>query len=512
MANTNQYLDYEGLRYYHGKLQDQIDADHALIAQALEALDEKTEIQIGGETPTSEDIKLYIDENSEYATVYTAAQTESLINEAKAQIPTRVSQLTNDSNYATSSQVDARIQQVVGAAPAALDTLEEIASKLGDDSDAIAGIIDTLEDKADKADVEALELGEINVQSDWNQTDDTEDDYIKNKPTNVSAFTNDAGYLTQHQDISGKANSADLATVATSGSYNDLSNKPTIPAAQIQSDWNQADDEAKDFIKNKPTIPTVPTNVSAFTNDAGYLTQHQDISGKANSADLATVATSGSYDDLSNKPTIPAAQIQSDWNQTDNTAKDFIKNKPTIVPAEVEIVADDTATIAADTKIVIEEDTDGLDTLVYTKAQTDSAINTRIQEVIGAAPAALDTLEEIAAKLGDDDNAIAAITNTLSQKANSADLATVATSGSYNDLSDKPTIPTVPTNVSAFTNDAGYLTSETPEVQINGTPASGIKLLVDETADASVEVYSKAQVDAMIANIYQILINNGLTV
>jgi hypothetical protein len=38
-------------------------------------------------------------------------------------------------------------------------------------------------------------------------------------------------------------------------------------------------------------------------------------------------------------------------------------------------------------------------------------------------------------------------------------LATVATSGSYNDLSNKPTIPTVPTNVSAFTNDAGYLTA-----------------------------------------------------
>lgn len=39
------------------------------------------------------------------------------------------------------------------------------------------------------------------------------------------------------------------------------------------------------------------------------------------------------------------------------------------------------------------------------------------------------------------------------------DLATVATSGSYNDLADKPTIPTVPTDVSAFNNDAGYLTS-----------------------------------------------------
>lgn len=38
-------------------------------------------------------------------------------------------------------------------------------------------------------------------------------------------------------------------------------------------------------------------------------------------------------------------------------------------------------------------------------------------------------------------------------------LKTVATSGSYNDLTDKPTIPTVPTNVSSFTNDAGYLTA-----------------------------------------------------
>lgn len=32
-------------------------------------------------------------------------------------------------------------------------------------------------------------------------------------------------------------------------------------------------------------------------------------------------------------------------------------------------------------------------------------------------------------------------------------------SGSYNDLTDKPTIPTVPTSNTAFTNDAGYITS-----------------------------------------------------
>ena len=39
-----------------------------------------------------------------------------------------------------------------------------------------------------------------------------------------------------------------------------------------------------------------------------------------------------------------------------------------------------------------------------------------------------------------------------------ANLAPVAVTGSYNDLTDKPSIPTVPTAVSAFTNDAGYIT------------------------------------------------------
>ena len=42
---------------------------------------------------------------------------------------------------------------------------------------------------------------------------------------------------------------------------------------------------------------TVDTNV--------YLTSHQDISGKANTSDLGTVAFSNDYTDLNNKPTIP---------------------------------------------------------------------------------------------------------------------------------------------------------------------------------------------------------------
>ena len=48
--------------------------------------------------------------------------------------------------------------------------------------------------------------------------------------------------------------------------------------------------------------PTIPSKTSDLTNDSGFLTSHQDISGKANISDLATVATSGSYNDLSDKP------------------------------------------------------------------------------------------------------------------------------------------------------------------------------------------------------------------
>lgn len=51
---------------------------------------------------------------------------------------------------------------------------------------------------------------------------------------------------------------------------------------------------------------------------------------KANTADLATVATTGSYNDLTDKPAIPSAQVQSDWEQNDSTKVDYIKNKPDV--------------------------------------------------------------------------------------------------------------------------------------------------------------------------------------
>jgi hypothetical protein len=93
---------------------------------------------------------------------------------------------------------------------------------------------------------------------------------------------------------------------ASSGDYQIL-NKPTIPAAQVNSDWNAIAGVAQ--ILNKPTIPAAQVN-----------SDWNSVSGVS---------------EILNKPTIPAAQIQSDWTQANNAALDFIKNKPTIPAAQV---------------------------------------------------------------------------------------------------------------------------------------------------------------------------------
>lgn len=116
------------------------------------------------------------------------------------------------------------------------------------------------------------------------------------------------GTLSNQTDLNtalgAKANSADLATVATSGSYNDLTNKPTIPAAQVNSDWSANSGVAQ--ILNKPT--------------------------------LATVATSGSYNDLSNKPTIPTVNNATLTIQKNGTnVATFTANASSNVTADISV-------------------------------------------------------------------------------------------------------------------------------------------------------------------------------
>lgn len=51
--------------------------------------------------------------------------------------------------------------------------------------------------------------------------------------------------------------------------------------------WTEADKrEMAQYAKDSIVIPDVPTKVSAFDNDAGYLTEHQDLSDYAKHSDI----------------------------------------------------------------------------------------------------------------------------------------------------------------------------------------------------------------------------------
>lgn len=176
------------------------------------------------------------------------------------------------------------------------------------------------------------------------------------------------------------AKKTDLATVATSGSYNDLSNKPTIPAAAnngtltIQKNGTNVATFGANQSTDATANITVPTKVSEITNDSGFITSDgsvksvidyndtskkikvgyagtgisgdgikyiagytagdseseakiKDISKDALKSWLgyAAVATSGSYNDLSDKPSFDElTRIQKQaYTGGDNTVKYF---------------------------------------------------------------------------------------------------------------------------------------------------------------------------------------------
>lgn len=202
--------------------------------------------------------------------------------------------------------------------------------------------------------------------------------------------------IEQNIDVVGERHETDISVqtdainMVVNRDYNAMSNKPSINGVELQG--------------NKTTselgidIPVVPTNVSAFANDAGYLTEHQDLS------DYAT--------------------------------EDYVDEAVSHVSID--------AYTKAQTDALLDEKADAND--VYTKTQTDTLLSGKSN----------------ANHTHDDRYYTESETNALlAEKADSDDLSAVALSGNYNDLSNKPTIPTVPTNVSAFTNDAGYLIAET---------------------------------------------------
>lgn len=80
-------------------------------------------------------------------------------------------------------------------------------------------------------------------------------------------------------------------------------------------------------------IPLIPLSAAYHDADQNYLiTGIGNLGGKENQYFLNGLGQWAMVDwkDITNTPTIPAPQIQSDWNQSNASAPDYIKNKPSI--------------------------------------------------------------------------------------------------------------------------------------------------------------------------------------
>lgn len=132
--------------------------------------------------------------------------------------------------------------------------------------------------------------------------DETEDGattyYRWNASTNSFSLVGEEGpYYTKSQTdtlLNAKANISSLATVATTGSYSDLVNTPSIP-----------------------TKTSDLTNDSDFVSDASYVHTDNNFTNTLKTK-LDGIAAGAEVN------------VQANWTQTDTSADDYIKNKPTI--------------------------------------------------------------------------------------------------------------------------------------------------------------------------------------
>ena len=116
-----------------------------------------------------------------------------------------------------------------------------------------------------------------------------------------------------------KADSEDLSSVALTGDYEDLSNTPELANVAFSGDYedlintpgavtfdSELNSTSTNGVQNKVIYKTITDNEEVTAAALNDLEEK-----KANINDLADVATSGNYNDLTNKPTIPAAVTES---------------------------------------------------------------------------------------------------------------------------------------------------------------------------------------------------------
>lgn len=429
-----------------------LSSDITLTAADVHALPDSTVI------PTVNDATLTIQKNGTAVATFTANSATNAT--ANISVPTDTSDLTNGAGFITSAALPTKTSELTNDGEDGTDTYAE--------------------------------MGDL--------------------PTKTSDLQNDGA-----DGTSTYVEADELATVATTGDYDDLLNKPTIPTVNdatltIQKNGTDVASFTANSSTNQTANITVPTDTSDLTNGAGFITtsalsnyytksetySQQEVNSLINTlsiptktsdltndgsdgsstyveADsLATVATTGDYGDLLNKPTIPTIVDMTGATASTAGAHGYVPapaagdedkvlkgdgtwgtvaapyTAGTGIDITNNVISADTTVLATQNDLSSKQDTltagDAIDiTSNVISVEADSALDVSSTKpvqnsVITAALNGKADTGDLPTKTSDLQNDGSDGTSTYVE---ADDLATVATSGSYNDLLNKPTIPTV---------------------------------------------------------------------
>lgn len=170
------------------------------------------------------------------------------------------------------------------------------ASAAKSSQDAAAASAAAAKASEDKAKEYADQASSGQVQADWTETDTAAKSYIKNKPIQLTSAAVSAGTATDQGTISAAQLKASIKAVAPA--------EYTVQKAELETGT------AAKF--GTVTAAGVKAAIQKWA-------PAQDLSGYLLKTDFTWAGISG-------KPTIPAAQVQTDWNAT--TGKGVLLNKP----------------------------------------------------------------------------------------------------------------------------------------------------------------------------------------
>ena len=209
-------------------------------------------------------------------------------------------------------------------------------------------------------------------------------------------------------------------TATTSAAF--IKNKPTIPAAQIQADWNQTATTSLDYIKNKPTGENILDLINYFiesgecnNNTSSSSTPAPYLGYPTYDSDGTGIVFSENFLDIQSSENIvlhiglnEGIEIYDNVNthlQFNNEDIAFLSEIPTV------------------SATVIQNDPNPV---------SGSAVYGKFEYLIGGAPAALDTLQEIASALNNDADLAGTLTTQISTKVPKVSSPTVDNFASFN--------------------------------------------------------------------------------